>query len=199
MLISEIIVDEMELVGDQMFPYEQAVKVKNLAKFVGSFDQDLTMMYYEGGDERFLLLVDDDQNIASISGFFSRLNGKVWQAKQSATYDPYTGRRLVGKMYKYAKEQLKKSIQSDITQTYAGKKLWTKIIPSLGLTPMILDTETEHILDPNKIDRGLIYPDDSSPVLHRYCWVLERFDHYPTQNLLKENSLFVPITGLWYI
>lgn len=39
---------------------------------------------------------------------------------------------------------------------------------------------------------------DNSPDLYRYIWILERNDHYPDQNIVNEDSLLMPYTGLWY-
>ena len=95
------------------------------------------------------------------------------------------------------KEELKISIQSDTQQTTSGMKLWTKTLPSLGMKPMIFDTETDRIIDPavTKID---MYPKGSINKKWRYTWILERFDHYPEQNLLAEGSLLMPYVGIWY-
>lgn len=190
-------INEIEMIGDVEFPYGEAEKRLALASPMGMFDHQFMLYFAERGNIRMLFLVDDDKRIAAIATFASRINGKVWQSKNVATYDPYKGQQLAGKLYKYAKEKLRKSLQSDIEQTWSGRKLWTKTLPALGLQPMIFDTTTERIADPNvtAID---VYPDDSSPDLHRYCWILERNDHYPDQNLMNEGSLLMPYYGMWY-
>ena len=190
-------INEIEMIGDVEFPYGEAVKRLALASPQGMFDSQFMLYFAERGNIRMLLLVDNSKNVAAIATFASRLNGKIWQTKNVASYDPYKGQQLAGKLYQYVKEKLNKSLQSDTEQTWAGRKLWTKTLPALGLRPMIFDTQTERIADPKTSDID-VYPNDSSPDLHRYCWILERHDHYPDQNLMNESSLLMPYTGMWY-
>jgi len=196
-VISKMKINEIEMVGDNEFPYSLAEQHRIASNPMGMFDRNFMLNYLEEGHDRVLILTDDDRKIAAYAGFRSRINGKVWQSKNIATYDPYKGQQLAGKLYKYVKEKLNKSLQSDLEQTWAGRKLWTKTLPALGLQPMIFDTKTERIADPRVTDIN-VYPDDSSPDLHRYCWILERRDHYPEQNLVNESSLLMPFTGMWY-
>jgi hypothetical protein len=189
-------INEIELVGDQDFPLATAEHYLSLARPNGTFG-DFVVYYAEFDDARVVIFVDDKKQVAAYAGFYSRLNGKVWMARHAQTYDPHKGKNLMGQLYKYVKETLRKSIQSDIFQTYAGKKMWTVTLPALGLKPMIFDTQTEHIIDPITSSIN-VYPGDKDPDVHRYCWILEKYDHYPDQNILRENSILTPYTGIWY-
>jgi hypothetical protein len=190
-------IDEIELVNiGQSFPVS---KVKEyLAKSSpNGMLENFVVNYVESGNHRGIILTDSENNIAAYVSFVVRLNGRVWQAKNAVSYPPYQGQALVGKLYKMVKQDLKQSIQSDTEQTVDGMKLWTKTLPSLGLLPKVYDTETGHILEPGQA-HNLMYPQQGSPVEHRYTWILERNDHYPEQNLLSEASLLMPYHGLWY-
>jgi hypothetical protein len=190
-------IDEIEMVGDLEFPYSEAEKRLAVSSPRGSFEQFI-LYYAEQGNVRTLILVDDEKKIAAIATFVTHINGKVWQAKNVASYSPYKGLQLAGKLYKHVKEKFVKSIQSDNEQSWAGRVLWTKTLPALGMKPMVFDTKTERIIDP-AVTRVDMYPEDESdPSLYRYMWILERHDHYPSQNLMNEDSLLMPYTGLWY-
>jgi hypothetical protein len=188
-------INEIELVGDQTFSLSTAEHYLSMASPLGVAGE-FTVYYAEFDDARVAMFVDDKKQVAAYAGFHSRLNGKVWMARHAQVFPPYEGKNLMGKLYKYVKETLKKSIQSDIYQTYAGKKLWTTTLPALGLHPMIFDTKTEHIIDP-KTSNINVYPGDDDSEVQRYCWILEKYDHYPEQNILRENSILSPYTGLW--
>ena len=190
-------ITEIELINDQTFPKEQLGKLLAQSSRRGMLGE-FTVNYLENNNQRMFILTDSENRIAAFATFSVRLNGRVWQSRNAESFAPYQGQSLVGKLYKMIKTDFKKSIQSDNTQTTAGAKLWTQILPSLGLAPMIFDTTTEKIIDPalSTID---MYPKDyDDPEIHRYTWVLEKFDNYPEQNLLIEDSLLMPYTGLWY-
>ena len=190
-------IQEIELVSiGNSFPQNIVSRHLETASPIGKIEE-FTVYYKENNDQRIVILADSSNDVAAFAGFRTRLNGKVWQARNAASYTPYTGRGLVGKLYLFVKEQLKKSIQSDSEQTVDGAKLWTNTLPRLGLSPKIYDTETGHIIDPtaNNID---VYPVQGSANQYRYTWILEKFDHYPDQNLLTEDSLLMPYKGLWY-
>ena len=185
-------VNEIETIGDVEFPQHEATARLNLANKIDKFNHELDIYFVSQDDIRILLLAN--QQVAALASFVSRNNDKIWQAKNVATYFPYAGAKLSGHLYKYAKEKLKKSIQSDTMQTHGGKVIWSKILPSIGLNPMMFDIQTERI---GKPDLNLLYPEEDSPDLHRYIWILERNDFYPMQNRLDE-QLLMPYTGLWY-
>ena len=151
--------------------------------------------YVETGDERGIILTDDDGNIAAYAGFVSRMNGKIWQAKNAISFAPHNKQALVGKIYKMIKQSFHQSIQSDTSQSVDAKKLWMKTLPNLGLKPMIFDTVTERIIDPKNSNLN-VYSNDKDK--NRYYWILEAYDHYPSQNLLSEGSLLMPYKGIWY-
>lgn len=188
---------EIEQVPAQDFPKEIIEKYLERSTPIGNLEE-FTINYLEHGSQRVLILTDIDSNVAAYAGFASRLNGRVWQAKNAQTYSPFNGRALVAKIYKVVKEQLHKSIQSDTEQSISAIKLWTKTLPNLGLKPMVFDTETERIISPDRFDLALMYPVSDSASKVRYTWILERHDHYPSQNLLTEDSLLLPVTGMWY-
>lgn len=197
-------IDEILRISTQDFPLN---KVKLLLKLTkdgyGNID-DLTINYVEEGDQRIIILTDSDRTIAAYAGFISRMNGRVWQAKNLQTYNQYSGQMLGSKIYKYVKEVMKKSIQSDIEQSPSAEKLWTISLPSIGLHPKIFDCETEYIIDKSNLiayNNALtkIYTsDDTDPEKFKYTWVLEHSDHYPSQNILQENQLLLPYRGFWY-
>lgn len=190
-------IDEIELVNiGQSFPIDQVKKYLAKSSPNGMIDE-FVVNYVESGNHRGIVLTDVDNNIAAYAGFVVRLNGRVWQAKNAVSYDPFKGKALVGKIYKMVKEKLGKSIQSDTEQTADGMKLWTKTLPSLGLSPMGYDTQTGHVLTMDQTMK-VMYPQQGSKDEHRYTWILERNDRYPEQNLLSEGSLLMPYTGLWY-
>lgn len=190
-------IQEIELVNiGQSFPVDQVKKFLDQSSPNGMID-GFVANYIESGNHRGVILTDTDGNIAAYAGFRTRLNGRVWQAKNAVSYDPYRGRALVGKIYRMVKQQLGKSIQSNTEHTVAGMKLWTKTLPSLGLSPRVYDTQTGHILDPDQA-LDLMYPHQGSHNEHRYTWILERNDRYPEQNLVHEASLLMPFKGLWH-
>ena len=186
-------ISEIELIGPQDFEKSYLEPWLKQSRPRGMIEYKFLVNYVETDNQRAIILTDNDGNIAAFAAFISRMNGKVWQAANAMSYPPYKKQVLVGKIYKMIKEEFHQSIQSDIEQTTDAKKLWTKTLPNLGLKPMVFDTETDRILDPKNIK---IYSTGNE--MHRYCWILEAFDHYPSQNLLKEGSLIRPYTGLWY-
>lgn len=190
-------INEIELVGDQDYPLSRVEYYWAISAPVGVLE-NFNVGYIEDGDIRAILLADQNSQVAAIAVFSPWNNGKVWQARNVQTYSPYKGNMLGGKLYKYVKEKMHKSIQSDTEQSYSGKKLWVDTLPKLGLFPMIFDTKTERIIDPKTSDIN-VYAEYSrlDPEKFRYTWILEQQDHYPMQNLLTEDSIVMPIQGLW--
>jgi hypothetical protein len=188
-------ISEIELINDQHFPEEVVKKWLDKSRPRGTLE-NFIINYVEFKDQRGIILTDTSNKIAAYAGFIARLNGKIWQSQNAMSYEPYKGNQLVGKIYKTIKEGWGISLQSDTQQSIDGMKLWTKTLPSLGLRPMIFDSDTDRIIDPTetKID---MYPSDNSNQ-RRYSWILESSDYYPTQNLLAEDSLLMPYVGLWY-
>lgn len=197
-------VDEILRISSQNFPVENVEQI--LAKTKDGYGQidNLNVNYLEQGDERIIILTDREKNIAAYAGFISRMNGRVWQAKNLQTFNDYKGKQLGAKIFKHVKEKMKKSIQSDIEQSSAAEILWTKTLPANGLNPKIFDTETEYVIDQSNQSAyqtalSKIYTsDETDPEKFKYTWVLEQSDHYPTQNILKENQLLMPYRGFWY-
>ena len=193
-------INEIERVTDQNFPIDVVKYYLSISSPKGMLDNKFLINYLEQGNTRGIILTDEERNVAAYAGFDVRINGKIWQARNAQTYAPYIGQALVARIYKLVKETYKKSIQSDTEQSDAGMKLWSKTLPGLGMKPMIFDTKTERIINPENFDLSLMYPEvaDTDPIQWRYTWILERFDHYPSQNLMNEDSLLMPYTGLWY-
>jgi hypothetical protein len=199
-----MIIDEILRISTQDFPLN---KVKQLlsrcSDGYGEID-NLLVNYVEEGDQRIIVLTDSENVVAAYAGFISRMNGRVWQAKNLQIYNGYSGHHLGAKIYKYVKEVKKKSIQSDIEQSPSAEKLWTKTLPDIGLHPKIFDCDTEHIIDksnPKAYNNALtkIYTsDDTDTDKFKYTWVLEHSDHYPSQNILREDQLLLPYCGFWY-
>jgi hypothetical protein len=196
-------IDEILRISTQDFPIRNVQKLLPMTKDGYGTIDDLQVRYLESGDERIIILSNGDK-IAAFAGFISRLNGKVWQAKNLQTYGEYRGNNLGAKIYKYVKEIMKKSIQSDVEQSSSAEKLWTKTLPSLGIYPKIFDTETEYIIDesnPNAYRvaiEKLYTSNENDPDKFRYTWILEQSDHYAEHSILKENQLLMPYTGIWY-
>jgi hypothetical protein len=193
-------ISEIELVVVHPFSKESAEHYLSQSSPKGVLDE-FTIYYLESGDQRMITLVDDHRQIAAFAGFITRLNGRVWQARSADSYSPHKGKRLIGRIYKLIKDTYKQSVQSDTIQSYNGMKIWTKTLPSLGMHPMIFDTKTEHIIDPKKYPNTIVYPvapSEDDPEMNRYCWILEKNDQYRDANMLDENSIMVPMRGLWY-
>jgi hypothetical protein len=197
-------VDEILRISTQDFPLNKVKQLLKLTRDGYGTINGLTINYVEDGDQRIIILTDDTNDVAAFAGFISRINGRVWQAKNLQTYGKFVGRKLGANIYKHVKHAFKKSIQSDIEQSRSAEILWTKSLPSVGLSPKIFDSETEYIIDQtnanaykNAIEK-MYTSDDTDPEKFRYTWILEHSDHYPPQNILKENQLLLPYTGFWY-
>lgn len=196
-------INEILRISTQNFPIRGVEKLLKLTRDGYGYIDDLTVNYVESGDDRIIVLTDE-KKIAAFAGFISRLNGRVWQAKNLQTYNEYRGKNLGAKIYKYVREVFKKSIQSDIEQSPSSEILWTKTLPKMGMNPKIFDTETEYVLDKtndtvysNALSK-MYTSDDSDPEKYRYTWILEKFDRYNENSILRENGLLMPYTGIWY-
>lgn len=189
-------INEIELVGDQDFSIDKVKYYLSLSSPINTLEK-FVLYYLEQNDDRVLILVDDDKNIAAYTMFKIWNNGKVWQARNAQTFSPYKGQQLAGKLYRYVKEVLHKSIQSDTEQSQSARQLWINTLPSLGLKPMIFDTKTELVLDPSDHPHIDVYRQYGDSRDFQYTWIIEHRDHYPQQNLLSEHSLAMPVQGLW--
>lgn len=195
-------INEILRISTQHFPKERLKGILSKSSPRGQLET-YQINYAEDGDDRVLILTDD-ANIVAYAGFISRMNGRVWQAKNLQVYPPYLGNKLGGKLYLYIKTQMKKSIQSDIEHSPESEKLWIKTIPSLGMNPKIFDNDTEYIIDhsnPGAFNAALtkMYTNDETDLeKYRYTWILEMSDHYNENSILKENSLLMPYTNIWY-
>lgn len=187
-------IQEIELIGDVEFPRAAAEKRLKLASPHSQLG-DFVVYFHSDDDIRLLFLVDRKKQLAAIAFFVSKMNDRVWQAKNIATYEPHKGKKLAAQLYKFVKTEFLKSIQSDLEQTTSGARLWVSDLPSIGLHPKIYDHSTDRIIDP-ETQKENVYPGYNSPEVHRYSWIIERNDYYPEQNLI-ENQLLMPITGRW--
>jgi len=197
-------IDEILRISTQDFPLNKVKQLLAMTKDgYGNID-NLLVNYLEEDNQRIIILTDSEKTIAAYAGFISRMNGKVWQAKNLQTYNQYIGKQLGAKIFKYVKEIMKKSIQSDIEQSPSVEKLWTKTLPNLGLYPKIFDTKEEYIIDNsnpiayNTALEKMYTTDDDNLEKYRYTWILEKSDHYPENSILKENQLLLPYIGFWY-
>lgn len=210
--------DEILRVPPQSFPKEKVEEYlkDSIANKGGPFQfpyESELSYYFVGYDTgtKVLILTDDDKNIAGFSGFISRMNDTVWQAKNVEVYPPFNGKNLAAKMYKFVKNNIGKSIQSDVEQSVKGEKIWTQSLLKIGLEPKIFDTEREQIIDPKiapneyKYARENIYIDDSSnPIAKRFTWILEnRTETYPkgytdTCILREGKGHLMPYKGIFY-
>lgn len=197
-------VDEILRISTQDFPLRNVSALLSMASDGYGFIDDLHVWYLESDSQRIIILTDAGKNIAAYAGFISRMNGRVWQAKNLQTYGNFKGKQLGAKIFKYVKEVMKKSIQSDVEQSPSAEILWTKTLPSIGLDPKIFDTETEYIIDQtnqsayNNAVNKIYTSDETDLEKYRYTWILEQSDHYPLQNILKETQLLMPYKRLWY-
>jgi hypothetical protein len=198
-------ITEILRISNQNFPKQNLLKILEKTTPHGELESGIDINYTEEGSDRVIILTHN-KDIVAYAGFITRLNGKVWQAKNLQVYPPYNGRQLGAKIYKYVKEQLKKSIQSDIEQSSAAEILWTKTLPAIGLTPRIFDTETDMILDqavtPPELFKDALAKmynnSDANPAKYRYTWILEKFDNYQEHCVLKEAQLLMPYKNIWY-
>jgi hypothetical protein len=185
---------EILRVPPQQFPKEKVEEFlhDSIKNDGGPFDfpyEPGLSYYFMGYDTgtKVIILTDSDKNIAAFSGFISRMNGTVWQAKNVSSYPPYYGRNLAAKMYKFVKTNIGKHIQSDVEQSEDGERIWTNSLPKIGLQPKIFDTEREQIIDheiaPNEYEyarKNMYINDPSNPIAKRFTWILEnRTENYP--------------------
>jgi hypothetical protein len=197
-------IDEILHISTQDFPIRKVGQLLKFTKDGYGFIDNLTVRYAESCDHRIIILTGKNKEIAAYAGFISRINGRVWQAKNLATYGEYKGNKLGAKIYKYVKEVMKKSIQSDIEQSLSAEVLWTISLPEIGLNPKIFDTKTEYVIDhtnrsgyDNAVQK--IYTTiETDPDKYRYTWILEKNDYYAEHSILKEEHLLLPQTGVWY-
>jgi len=211
-------IDEILRVPPQSFPKEEVEKylkhsvANDGGPFQFPYESELSY-YFVGYDtgNKVIILTDTDKNIAAFSGFTSRMNDTVWQAKNVAVYPPFNGKNLAAKMYLFVKKDIGKNIQSDVEQSADGERIWTKSLPKIGLQPKIFDTEREQIIDPviapteYAYARGNIYIDDSTnPVARRFTWILEnRTENYPkgyTDTCVLREGIghLMPYKGIFY-
>ena len=201
-------IDEILRIQNQSFSKNQVEKLLSSPNCQRDsdpfeFDPKLSVNYINTGEQVVIILTDAKNNIAAYAGF-KIISDKLWQSKNVEVYSPYNGNNLSAKIYKSVKN-IGISIQSDIEQSKAGELLWTILMPKVGLSPKIFDTDTNYILDPsvNKqaYDDALkkIYVDDrSDSEKYKYTWILETNDNYPYQNVLRENHLLMPFSGFWH-
>jgi len=186
-------INEIVTVYNVEFPKDQVIDLLKKTQQIGHLD-NLAVHHATLNNDHILILTDNN-NPAAYAGFISRKNNTIWQAKNAQTYDPYKGKNLVAKLYKFAMSQFDVSLQSDMEQTAQAKKLWTQTLPGIGVKPMILDVETEKYIDPATVDVDkFVYSNK------RYCWIVESSGYYNEINMLRENSLLLQNNlGRWYI
>jgi len=200
-------IDEILIVPDQHFDKNEIAKRLRVShKLDKKFPYDpvgFDINYHNNGKEIIIILTDEN-NIVAYAGF-KILSQSLWQGQNIQVYEPYLGRNLGAKLIKFVKNDIKVNIQSDIRQSESGKKLWTEKLKTVGIEPKIFDTESQYIIDKNinpiEYDNALskIYTKDPlDPDRFKYTWIIEHSDQYPSQNILKESSLLLPISGLWY-
>ncbi len=189
--------DEIETITikPQSFPMSHAKQLLSKSSDTGITVDGLALHESHLDDEHVLMLVDTAMDPAAFVGFKSRDSDRIWQVVNAITYPPFKGNALVAKIYKIVKEKYKKSIQSDIYQSVDAKRLWTKTLPALGIQPMIYDTDTGYIIDPNTTKIN-VYDADNP---YRYTWIIEKLDHYSERDMLREGkkSILMPMRGIW--
>jgi len=189
----EFVVTEIEQIPPQDFPKKNVEEILSLCSPAGRIDEYMLNLG-QSGPERFIILTEG-KDIAAYAGF-TELRNNRWQAKNAQTFEGHKGQHLIGKTYKFLKEN-GISLVSDIFQTPGARAIWSKSLPSLGLNPKIFDLDSEEIYDRNQVNLNDVYSDDPE-IMHKYCWIIESSDKYPTQNLVYENKSLMPVKGLWY-
>lgn len=191
--IEESHLTEIERVGGQNFPIENVERILQHCEHEdGDSIDGLDLWMGRNGNERYIVLVGPNNKIASFAGFVT-INNHRWQVKNAQSYGGFTGRRLIAKIYKELFDG-GISILSDFQQSSGAEHIWCSL-PSMGLKPLVWDSESEEIYNIEQIGMDKIYSNDPG-VMYRYCWIL---DHYvPKQNLVYEGKMLMPLKGLWY-
>lgn len=191
---------EMITLPDIMFPIENVKQFISSSKVIGQIEK-FELYSLQNKNQIILTLADHDQEPAAYVSFIERDN-QVWQEAGIKSYDPYKGQNLVGKLYSYIKKNLHKRIQSDFQHTAAARYLWTTTLPKMGLNPMIYNSKTGYIIDPNNKSHNIdVYPDPKTHNkgdLWRYMWILETADWYRETDILSKDNILLPLYGVWY-
>ena len=195
-------IDEIQLINlpDAVFLKQDAADLLHKSEKIGKI-KNLDLYYLKQHNHIVFVLANENNDIAAYSSFIERAN-QVWQEAGMRTYPPFKGQQLIGNLYKFIKERLYKSLQSDQQHTDSAKHLWTHTLPSLGLNPYIYDSQTAKIIDPKNNKYGIeVYPDSSGLTLAelwRYMWIINSGDYYRETDILSEDSILMPWRGLWY-
>jgi len=133
---------------------------------------------------------DESKKLAAFALFVNQpqIRARLWTAKNAETFTGYSGKLLTAGLYKYCKQTLGMTIQSDMQQSPGSKQLWTKSLPTSGLYPKVLDTETNLVMNTRDIDP---YIDNNL----RYCWIIESNDQYSNQ--IPKGSMLQPYNRIY--
>jgi pyrimidine deaminase RibD-like protein/GNAT superfamily N-acetyltransferase len=184
-------VDEIEIIPQQEFGQDHILQVLHRATQQSDTILGLEIYVYDENHTRLVAAWDDKNKQLASAAIFEhqpQLRQRLYVGKNVETYPGYRNQKLAGRLYKYCKETLGMTIQCDMSQTIGSKTLWTKTLPSLGLHPKVLDSQTS-----KTFDAGVIDPYQNNNL--RYCWILESNDKYP--NHLCENSLVQPYRNIY--
>ena len=86
-------ITEILRISNQNFPKQNLLKILEKTTPHGELELGIDINYTEEGSDRVIILTHN-KDIVAYAGFITRLNGKVWQAKNLQVYPPYNGRQL---------------------------------------------------------------------------------------------------------
>jgi len=189
--------DEIIKLPDQDIPYGEVLDKLEVSNPRGTLEQ-FTVNYAEDRRKCWVILTDSGE-MAAFAGFIISDDGWSLQNDSMLTMPKYRGMNLMAKLFKFIKEEWSMSIYSDYRMTQSGYTVWTAGLPKLGLSPMIIDTETEQIIDPkSEYAKSLpLFASSMAPNSDRYIFMMERYDRYPRQNIINEGHSSIPLKGIF--
>ena len=109
-----------------------------------------------------------EQEIASILILTRTTNShsKYWQSNNAATSPKYRGQNLIQELYRFLVQDLHQGVLSDFKQSDAGKHLWMKKLPQIGLL-LIANIRTGETFNPGEAPNP--YDDQTDTFL----WLIE--------------------------
>lgn len=116
---------------------------------------DYTVTSYNDGTYLTVCLKTSDGEIALGSTFAVVADG-IFQVKRINVFPGHTGKRLAPKLYKYITDG-GFTIRSDMEQSDAGKALWVKTLPAMGIGVKVFDTVTNKIHSLAEVPLDAVY------------------------------------------
>ena len=161
---------EIKQVAGFELPYENAKsKIERTAPF-GTIDE-YTVRYgkeiKDGHEYAIFLLEDNDGEVACILYIMILDHGKQWKEKIGYTYRPHTGKKLIPKLYHFLITKYNMTLISDDEHSLAGRSVWERSLPAMGLVPQVFNNETKQIEPPSKDDISKVFDGTK-----KYCWII---------------------------